>query len=92
MRAEVRDRDDLIDLGVIASIIWQSKIMIVVITGILAVASVVYALSLSDQYRATVTVVPTESTGISSLGRLAGQFGGLASFAGINLASDSGAN
>jgi uncharacterized protein involved in exopolysaccharide biosynthesis len=46
--------------------------------------SVIYALSLPDQYKASAVVAPTNSGG-SSLGALAGQLGGLASFAGINV-------
>lgn len=64
--------------------------MIIVITSIFAVVSVAIALLLPNQYKATVIVVPTESTSLSSLGRLASQFGGLASIAGINLGGDSG--
>jgi uncharacterized protein involved in exopolysaccharide biosynthesis len=90
LRTEATIRDDLIDLRVVAAIIWRAKIMIIVITGFFAVASVFIALILPDQYKATVTLVPTESTNLSSLSRLAGQFGGLASLAGVSLGGDSG--
>jgi capsular polysaccharide biosynthesis protein len=91
LQADETGSGGLIDLVLIANILWRAKLMIVIITSIFAVMSVVFALSLSNQYKATVTVVPAESTSMSSLGRLASQFGGLASLAGINLGGDSDA-
>lgn len=84
--------DDKIDLRVLFRVLWTGKWLIMAGTVLFAVVSIAVALWLPNQYKATVTVVPTESTGLSSLGRLAGQFGGLASLAGINLGSDSGSD
>lgn len=89
-RAPKTDYDDLIDLKVVFDIVWRAKFVIIVITSLFAVVSIAVALILPNQYKATVTVVPTESTSLSSLGRLASQFGGLASLAGINVGSDAG--
>ena len=78
--------DDEIDLRELFSVIWAGKIWIVMITAVFALASVNYALSLANEYKASVVVAPANSGG-SSLGAMAGQLGGLASLAGINIGS-----
>ena len=92
IRAPESVDDDLIDLKVVFDVIWRAKLVIIAITSFFAVVSVAVALLLPNQYKATVIVVPTESTSLSSLGRLASQFGGLASLAGINVGGDSVTN
>ncbi|PCJ51163.1 MAG: LPS O-antigen length regulator [Gammaproteobacteria bacterium] len=79
--------DDEIDLRELWNAIWQGKWLIIGITSIFAVASVIYALSLPDEYKSTVLLAPASSSSSSSLSKLGGQFGGLASLAGINLGS-----
>jgi len=78
--------DDEIDLRELFSVLWVGKKLIVVITAVFAVVSVVYALSLPNEYKASAVVSPAGSGG-SSLGSMAGQLGGLASLAGINIGS-----
>ena len=78
--------DDEIDLRELFSVLWAGKKLIVAITAIFAVVSVGYALSLTNQYKASAVVSPAD-TGSSSLGAMAGQLGGLASLAGINIGS-----
>ncbi len=83
--------DDEIDLAELWRAIWAGKFIIITITFIFAVASVFYALSKPDIYKASVLLSPVSSQGGSGgLGALAGQFGGLASLAGINLGGSSG--
>ncbi|WP_394228303.1 Wzz/FepE/Etk N-terminal domain-containing protein [Pseudoalteromonas spongiae] len=65
--------------------LWQQKLKISFGVILFAVASVFYALSLPNMYRSTVTTVPAESNGSNTLSSIAGQFGGLASLAGVNL-------
>jgi uncharacterized protein involved in exopolysaccharide biosynthesis len=55
-----------------------------------SVASVFYALSVPDEYKSTVLLAPASSSGGSGLSSLAGQYGGLASLAGINLGGSGG--
>lgn len=83
---------DEIDLRVILHVLLGGKWLILALTFLFAVASIAIALWLPNQYKATAAIVPAESTGVSSLTRLAGQFGGLASLAGINLGGDSGSD
>ena len=78
--------DDEIDLRELFSVVWAGKILIVAITAVFALVSVGYALSLANQFKASAVVSPAQSGG-SSLGAMAGQLGGLASLAGINIGS-----
>ncbi len=75
-----------IDLRDLFAVLWAGKIKILAITTIFAIASVFYALSVPNQYKATALLAPAqyESAGLS--GSL-GQLGGLASLAGVNLNS-----
>jgi len=77
--------DDEIDLAELWRAIWSGKWLIISITFIFSLISVLYALNLPDEYKSTVLLAPASSSNSSSLGKLAGQFGGLASLAGINL-------
>lgn len=79
-----------IDLRDLLTVLWTGKIKILVITTIFAIASVFYALSIPNQYKATALLAPAqyESAGLS--GSL-GQLGGLASLAGVNLGSGASA-
>ena len=76
---------DEIDLRELWRAIWSGRWLIVGITSFFAVVSVIYALSLPNQYKSTAILAPASSSSASSLSKLAGQFGGLASLAGINL-------
>lgn len=75
-----------IDLVKLWNIFWHDKLLIIIITAVFAIASVLYALSLPDEYKSTALLAPSsQSGGAGGLAKLAGQFGGLASLAGINL-------
>lgn len=78
--------DDEIDLAELWSALWSGKKLIIAITFIFAVSSVRYALNQPNIYRASTLLAPAgEQSGASGLAKMAGQFGGLASLAGINL-------
>ena len=85
-------QDDEIDLRELARAIWQGKWLILCITAIFAVSSVFYALSIPDEYKSTAILAPASTSSSSSLSKLAGQFGGLASLAGVNLGGGGGAD
>lgn len=79
-------RDDEIDLHELFSVIWKGKWIIMAITAVFAICSVIYALSLPNIYKSEALLAPAESeSSPGGLAALAGQFGGLASMAGINL-------
>ena len=76
---------DEIDLAELWRALWAGKFTIIIISMIFAVASVFFALSKPDIYKASAILAPASSEGGSGLSAMAGQFGGLASMAGINL-------
>jgi uncharacterized protein involved in exopolysaccharide biosynthesis len=76
--------DDEIDLRELFVVLWVGKVRIIAITAIFAFASVIYALSLPNQYKATVMLVPSQSSSSGLSGAL-GQLGGLASLAGVSI-------
>lgn len=84
--------NDEIDLKELLSAIWKGKWVIICITTLFAAASIFYAISVPDEYKSTVILSPVSSSGSSSLSKLSSQFGGLASFAGVNLGGAGGAD
>lgn len=66
-------------------LLWSWKWLIIAITFIAAVTSVVVALLLPNIYEAEAKIAPTEESQNASLGDMAGELGGLASLAGVNL-------
>jgi uncharacterized protein involved in exopolysaccharide biosynthesis len=77
--------DDEIDLSELWRAIWSGKILIIVISFIFALSSIAFALSKADIYKASILLAPSSSDSAGGIGALAGQFGGLASLAGISL-------
>jgi LPS O-antigen subunit length determinant protein (WzzB/FepE family) len=76
--------DDEIDLLELFSVLWANKIKIIAITAIFAVGSVIYSLSMPNQYKATALLAPAQSDEGGLSGSL-GQLGGLASLAGVSI-------
>ena len=76
--------DDEIDLRELFGVLWAGSRKIIAITAVFAFVSVIYALSLSDQYKATVLLAPAQSDSSDLSGAL-GQLGGLASLAGVDI-------
>ncbi|WP_300500256.1 Wzz/FepE/Etk N-terminal domain-containing protein, partial [Marinobacter sp.] len=70
-------------------IIWQGKWCIFDITFVCAIGSVIYALSLPNIYKSEATLAPTEEASGGGMSQMAGQLGGLASLAGVNLGGKS---
>ncbi|MCG6449492.1 Wzz/FepE/Etk N-terminal domain-containing protein [Vibrio parahaemolyticus] len=77
--------NDEIDLRDLIRVIWKGKWLITSITLLFAIGSVVYALSLPNIYKADALLAPTESVSGGGLSKMAGQLGGLAALAGVNL-------
>lgn len=78
--------DDEIDLAEMWRAIWAGKVTIILITMLFSIASVIYAVNQPNIYKASALLAPASSEGgAGGLAALAGQFGGLASMAGINL-------
>ena len=82
--SNVRQNDE-IDLRKLWAVIWAAKWIISGVTALFAIASVFYGLSLPNIYKSEVLLAPANSQEQGGLGALAGQFGGLASLAGVDL-------
>ncbi|MFT5707683.1 MAG: hypothetical protein ACI9ES_001982 [Oceanospirillaceae bacterium] len=82
--------DDEIDFRELFSVIWQGKWLIIAITAVFAIGSVIFALSQPNTYKSEALLAPASEEQGGGLSALAGQFGGLASMAGINLGSGGG--
>ena len=79
-----QDRD--VNLGELWRAIWAGKLTLIIICFIFATGSVFFALSQPNIYKASAILAPASNEGgAGGLAALAGQFGGLASMAGINL-------
>jgi uncharacterized protein involved in exopolysaccharide biosynthesis len=86
-----QNQDDEIDLAELWRAIWAGKFTIIIISMIFAVASVFFALSKPDIYKASAILAPaSDDAGGGGLGAMAGQLGGLASMAGISLGGGGG--
>ena len=77
--------EDEIDLRELFRTLWSGKWFIIATTFVFAVASVLFALSLPNIYVAEAKLAPTKEAQGGGLGDMSGQFGGLATLAGINL-------
>ncbi|EIK4806894.1 LPS O-antigen length regulator [Vibrio parahaemolyticus] len=77
--------DDEIDLHELFAALWKGKWIIVATTFALAIGSVFYALNLPDIYKADALLAPAESSNSGGLSKMAGQFGGIAALAGVNI-------
>ncbi|MDA9878093.1 Wzz/FepE/Etk N-terminal domain-containing protein [Luminiphilus sp.] len=76
--------DDEIDLKELFGVLWAGKILIIAITAIFAIGSVLVALSIPNQYKATAVLAPAQADG-GGLSSALGQLGGLASLAGVSI-------
>lgn len=81
--------DDEIDLLELFKNLWQGKWWIISFTAIAVAVGVAIALYLPNVYRAEALLAPSSEQQGGGLSAMAGQFGGLASLAGINLGSSS---
>ena len=76
--------DDEIDLRELFSVLWRGKKVIIAITAVFAVGSVLVALLIPNQYKASALLAPAQSDG-GGLSSALGQLGGLASLAGVSI-------
>lgn len=79
------DEMDLLELW---SVLWKGRLKIFVLVVLCTTISTIYTMSLPDIYKSEALLVANGKEGNNSgLSALAGQFGGLASLAGVNLGS-----
>ena len=76
--------EDEIDLKELFSVLWAGKKIIIAITGVFAVISVFYSLSIPNQYKASALLAPAQLQSGGLSGAL-GELGGLAALAGVSI-------
>ncbi|HCH4060361.1 TPA: Wzz/FepE/Etk N-terminal domain-containing protein [Vibrio parahaemolyticus] len=81
----LQNGDDEIDLREFFKALWKGKWIVIATTFVFAVGAVLYALSLPNIYKSDALLAPTESSNGGGLSKMAGQLGGLAALAGVNL-------
>lgn len=81
--------DDEIDLKELFNVLWAAKKLILGITGVFAFVSVIYALSLPNQFKASALLAPAQQQSGGLSGAL-GDLGGLAALAGVNIGGGDG--
>ncbi|MDG1693874.1 MAG: Wzz/FepE/Etk N-terminal domain-containing protein [Porticoccaceae bacterium] len=80
----IQPYDDEIDLRELFSVLWSSRLLILLISLTFTSVSLVYALITPNQYQATTLLAPAQQN-TGSISSALSQFGGLASLAGISL-------
>ena len=84
---EIDKLKDEVDLLEILTVLWDNKIKITVLVTFFAIASVVYSLSIPNQYKASTTLAISDTINNKISPGIGGQLGGLASLAGVNVSS-----
>lgn len=74
-----------IELSELFTAVWNSKLIISLITSIFAIVSIFYALSLPNIYSSYAMLKPSDNSNSSS--NILGQYAGMASLAGISIGS-----
>lgn len=87
------EKDNQIDLRVIFNILWERKLLIIILTFFVGLASVFYALSIPNIYQSKVVLAASTSSESNNL-NISGTAGALARIAGVDLGSgqDKGPN
>ena len=78
--------DDELDLTELVNVLWINKLFLASLTGLFALISIIYSLTLTNIYTAETTLAPSASGDMSSN---LSQYAGLASMAGISLPGSS---
>ncbi len=81
---------DAIDLFEIWDFLWSERFLLIPVTVLGTLIAVAYALYTPPVYQARVVFMPAEEQSAGALSALTGQFGGLASLAGIDLGGGGG--
>jgi uncharacterized protein involved in exopolysaccharide biosynthesis len=84
--------DDEIDLRDVFRVLWAGKWLFVGTSSVATVLAIIFSLFLPNVYRAEALLAPSSADQQGGLAALATQYGGLASLAGIDLASGSMSN
>lgn len=89
---QTQTREDTVELIEVFTALWKKKWVIISVTLVSAISSVLFALSLPNMYKADAILSPTESASGGGLSQMAGQLGGLAALAGVNIGGAESSN
>lgn len=81
---------DVVSFNKLHRIIWRMKWLIIAITIAFTAAATFYAINQPNIYKADGIFIPAQEQSGGGLSQLAGQFGGLANMAGINIGGGGG--
>ncbi|MBU2985792.1 hypothetical protein KO528_10560 [Saccharophagus degradans] len=84
-----RDGEDYIDVSAVLKFLWADRLLVLVVVGVFLFSAAVYLSVAKTTYQSKVVLAPTEESLGGGVSALAGQLGGLASIAGINVNSPS---
>lgn len=84
----VHKYDDAIDLKMLFGVLWTDRLFIIATIAALGLGSVLFALAIPNQYKATAVLAPAQTEG-GGLSSAFGQLGGLASLAGVSIGEGS---
>ncbi|WP_076411027.1 Wzz/FepE/Etk N-terminal domain-containing protein [Shewanella sp. UCD-KL12] len=82
---QLNSNTEVVSFRAMFAMLWRTKWFIIIFTALVSMITVNYALSLPNVYRASAIYLPKSADDAGGLSQIAGQFGGLASMAGINL-------
>ena len=82
---QINSSGDEIELAELFRTFWAGKWIILVVTLFFSLTSILYAISLPNIYKSEALLAPAEENAGGGLAKVAGQFGGLAGLAGINI-------
>ena len=88
---QVRIGDDEIDLKELFVVLWNKKLQIIIITGLISIASVIYSLSLPNIYKSQ-AILSSASSSSGNISSMVSQYSGIADIAGISLPSQGGSD
>lgn len=77
--------DDELDLSKLFRALWSGKRIIAGVSLLVGIVAWAIMFSMPDIYRSEVLLAPAEESSVAGVSALAGQLGGLASLAGVNL-------
>ena len=83
--------EDEIDLKELFFVLWNNKTQIILITGLISIASIFYSLSLPNIYKSQ-AIISSASSSSGNLSSMVSQYSGLADMAGISIPSQGGSD
>ena len=88
---QVHIGEDEIDLKELFFVLWNNKTQIILITGLISIASIFYSLSLPNIYKSQ-AIISSASSSSGNLSSMVSQYSGLADMAGISIPSQGGSD